>query len=47
MDFFRQNSRRRGFAALPELQKRFSSVTASLILGILWAFRHLPNFFPK
>lgn len=33
----------RGFA-LPELQKRFSSLTASLILGVLWAFWHLPNF---
>jgi uncharacterized protein len=33
----------RGFA-LPELQKRFSAITASLILGILWAFWHLPNF---
>lgn len=33
----------RGFA-LPELQKRFSALTASLILGVLWAFWHLPNF---
>lgn len=30
--------------ALPELQKRFSALAASLMLGVLWAFWHLPNF---
>jgi membrane protease YdiL (CAAX protease family) len=32
----------RGFA-LPRLQMRFNSLTASLILGSLWAVWHLPN----
>jgi hypothetical protein len=32
----------RGFA-LPRLQTRFNSLTASLILGGLWAAWHLPN----
>jgi membrane protease YdiL (CAAX protease family) len=34
----------RGFA-LPRLQTRFNSLTASLILGGLWAVWHLPNAF--
>jgi membrane protease YdiL (CAAX protease family) len=34
----------RGFA-LPRLQTRFNSLTASLILGVLWAAWHLPNSF--
>jgi uncharacterized protein len=34
----------RGFA-LPRLQMRFNSLTASLILGVLWATWHLPNSF--
>jgi membrane protease YdiL (CAAX protease family) len=34
----------RGFA-LPRLQMRFNSLTASLILGGLWAAWHLPNSF--
>ena len=34
----------RGFA-LPHLQTRFNSLTASLILGVLWATWHLPNSF--
>jgi len=34
----------RGFA-LPRLQTRFNSLTASLILGGLWAVWHLPNSF--
>lgn len=34
----------RGFA-LPRLQTRFNSLTASLILGGLWAAWHLPNAF--
>lgn len=34
----------RGFA-LPRLQTRFNSMTASLILGGLWAAWHLPNAF--
>lgn len=34
----------RGFA-LPRLQKKFSALTSSLIIGILWGFWHLPLFF--
>jgi len=34
----------RGFA-LPRLQTHFNSLTASLILGCLWAAWHLPNSF--
>ena len=33
----------RGFA-LPELQKRFSSLAASLVLGAIWAAWHIPLF---
>ena len=34
----------RGFA-LPHLLKRFSPITASLILGAIWGVWHLPSFF--
>jgi membrane protease YdiL (CAAX protease family) len=34
----------RGFA-LPKLQSRYSSLVASLILGVLWTVWHLPFFF--
>jgi uncharacterized protein len=34
----------RGYA-LPHLQKNRSAVVATLIIGILWAFWHLPMFF--
>ena len=30
--------------ALPRLQTRFSPFTSSLILGVIWAFWHLPLF---
>lgn len=33
----------RGFA-LPHLQRRFSPLASSLILGVIWAFWHLPMF---
>jgi membrane protease YdiL (CAAX protease family) len=33
----------RGFA-LPHLQRRYSALTSSLIIGVVWAFWHLPNF---
>jgi membrane protease YdiL (CAAX protease family) len=34
----------RGFA-LPRLQKKFSALNSSLILGLFWGFWHLPLFF--
>ena len=34
----------RGYAQ-PQLEKRYSSFTAAVILGVLWGFWHLPNFF--
>ncbi len=34
----------RGFA-LPRLQKKFSALTSSLIIGALWGFWHFPLFF--
>jgi membrane protease YdiL (CAAX protease family) len=34
----------RGYAQ-PELEKRYSPLVAAIILGILWGFWHLPNFF--
>ena len=34
----------RGYA-LPQLQKRFGAVAASLIIGTIWVFWHLPLFF--
>lgn len=34
----------RGFAQ-PGLERRFSSFTAAVILGVLWGIWHLPNFF--
>lgn len=36
----------RGFA-LPELQKRFSPLLSSLILGVLWAVWHLPAWWQR
>ena len=34
----------RGFA-LPRMQKRWNALTATLILGLLWALWHIPAFF--
>lgn len=34
----------RGYAQ-PELEKSFSPLVAAIILGVLWGFWHLPNFF--
>jgi membrane protease YdiL (CAAX protease family) len=34
----------RGFA-LPRLQQHYSALTATLILGVVWACWHLPAFF--
>jgi membrane protease YdiL (CAAX protease family) len=33
----------RGFA-LPRLQQKYSALTSSLILGVLWTFWHFPNY---
>jgi len=33
----------RGFA-LPHLQRRYSALVSSLIIGLAWAFWHFPNF---
>lgn len=34
----------RGFA-LPKLQSKYGPLTASLVIGIVWGFWHLPDFF--
>lgn len=34
----------RGFAQ-PQLEKNYSPLIAAIILGVLWGFWHLPNFF--
>jgi membrane protease YdiL (CAAX protease family) len=34
----------RGFAQ-PELEKHYSPLISAIILGVLWGFWHLPNFF--
>lgn len=34
----------RGFA-LPHLQRQYSALTSSLLIGLVWAFWHFPNFF--
>lgn len=34
----------RGFA-LPHLQRRYSALVSSLIIGVAWAFWHWPNYF--
>jgi membrane protease YdiL (CAAX protease family) len=34
----------RGYAQ-PELEKHYSPLVAAVILGVLWGFWHLPNFF--
>ncbi|MEJ2252748.1 MAG: lysostaphin resistance A-like protein, partial [Candidatus Lokiarchaeota archaeon] len=34
----------RGFA-LPRLESRFTALTSSIILGLIWAFWHLPMYF--
>jgi len=36
----------RGYA-LPELQRRMAPLVASLVLGLVWAFWHLPAFFTQ
>jgi len=36
----------RGYA-LPRLQQKHSALTATLMLGVVWAFWHLPAFFYK
>jgi membrane protease YdiL (CAAX protease family) len=33
----------RGFA-LPHLQRRYSALVSSLVIGVVWAFWHWPNF---
>jgi membrane protease YdiL (CAAX protease family) len=31
--------------AIPRLQEKYSALTSSLIMGVIWSVWHLPNFF--